>query len=158
VERIVAAGTPGFLTDLEVLLSLGLDAEVQVSPGTWIYWDSICEEKLPGLFTFAALLLAKVMDVPGDDLLTLDLGYKRWAFDHGPVSVFSAPGLEFVSASEEHTVLRARDGGRRPGYGEPLLFAPRHVCPTVNLWESFTLVGPHGEVEAESLPVSARNR
>ena len=39
-----------------------------------------------------------------------------------------------------------------------VLIAPRHVCPTVNLWETFTLVGRDGRVEATSLDVSGRNR
>ena len=47
----------------------------------------------------------------------------------------------FVSASEEHTVLRCVDP-REVSFGDPILLAPRHVCSTVNLWESFTLIGP----------------
>jgi len=158
VERLVVGGTPAFIPDLRELVSRHrVDAQVDVSPGTWVYWDTHYERKMPGLFRFAALLLAQVMDTPGDDLVTLNLGHKRWSLDHGPLDLFNIPGAEVVLTSEEHTVLRCPPGAR-PGLLEPVLMAPKHVCPTVNLWESFTLIGPGGEVEAESVAVTARNR
>ena len=156
--RVVVGGSPGFLPDLEELyVRHRLDARVEVSPGTWIYWDTKYDGTLPDHFEIAAVVLGRVMDVPAADRITLDLGHKRWSIDQGPVERFSRGGLEFVSATEEHTVLRVLEGAP-PAYGDSLLLAPRHVCPTVNLWESFTLIGPGGEVEAEALPVTARNR
>ncbi|HVR75527.1 MAG TPA: alanine racemase [Planctomycetota bacterium] len=156
--RIVTGGTPGFLLDLqEIVLHHRLDAEVEVSPGTWVYWDTNYDAKMPGAFRFAALLLAEVMDVPSGGLATLNLGYKRWGADQGPVTRFSAPGLEVVSASEEHTVVRQLDGPRLT-FGDRLFIVPRHVCSTVNLWDTFTLVGSEGRIEEVSLPVSGRNR
>ncbi len=160
VPLLVAGGTPGFLADLEILAARAPGgARVEVSPGTWIYWDTNYETLLPGLFDFAALVFCRVMDRPGDDLVTLDLGHKRWAIDSGPVTLFSEPGLEVVATNEEHTVLR-RTGESRHALevGDPLLIAPRHVCSTVNLWESFTLIGAEGEVEMESVAVDGRNR
>jgi hypothetical protein len=32
------------------------------------------------------------------------------------------------------------------------------VCPTVNLWEHFAVIGPDGRVEIAESPVDARNR
>jgi D-serine deaminase-like pyridoxal phosphate-dependent protein len=158
VERIVAGGTPAFLHDLAELVNRHrVGAEVHVSPGTWIYWDSNYEAKMPGLFEYAALILAQVMDLPGDGLATLNLGHKRWAIDQGPVQVFSEPGVEVASTSEEHTVLRLTPG-KRLEIGDRVLIVPRHVCSTVNLWERFTVIGGDGRVEEEDLPVSARNR
>src|SRR5688572_10810912 len=156
-ERVVVAGTPPFLQDLEELAKRHrLDADIKVSPGTWVYWDTGYDRILPGLFRMAALVLAQVIDLPGEDLVTLNAGHKRWAIDQGPVEAFSAQGLEFASASEEHTVLRAR--GQRPPLEARIFLAPRHVCPTVNAWETFTWVGMDGRVEAAAEPVSARNR
>jgi D-serine deaminase-like pyridoxal phosphate-dependent protein len=158
VERIVVGGTPGFLPDLrELVVRHRVDADVKVSPGTWIYWDSAYEKLLPDTFACAALVLAQVIDAPADDLVTLNVGYKRWAIDQGPVESFSAPGLEVVATSEEHTVLRT-GAEARLAIEDRVLIAPRHVCPTVNLWETFTLVGRDGRVEAASMPVSGRNR
>ena len=157
VERIVVGGTPGFLLDLhELVRHHRVEAEVLVSPGTWVYWDTNYEKKMPGMFEFAALVLAQVMDLPGEGLATLNLGYKRWGADQGPIELFSVPGLQVLSSSEEHTVLRCSE--KRPSLGERVLIVPRHVCSTVNLWETFTVVDEHGCVEASSVPVTGRNR
>ena len=135
---VTVAGTPPFIEDLDELTRVHkIDAHVEVSPGTWIYWDTGYDRILPDKFKLAALVLAQVMDCPGNDLITLNLGYKRWAIDGGPVELFSIPGLEFVSANEEHTVLRRTASAPEVKVGDPILIAPRHICPTVNLWESF---------------------
>ena len=90
VERIVVGGSPGFIPDLrELVVRHRVDAQVDVSPGTWVYWDSNYAAKMPGMFEIAALVLAQVMDLPGDGLATLNLGYKRWSIDQGPVQLFS---------------------------------------------------------------------
>ncbi len=158
VERIVTGGSPAFLPDLrELVVRHKVDAEIDVSPGTWIYWDSNYEAKMPGLFRCAAVLLAQVMDRPAPDLATLNLGHKRWAIDHGPVTAFSLPGVEVVSTSEEHTVLRL-PAGVNAELEDYVQFVPRHVCPTVNLWETFTIVGPGGKIETLAEPVTGRNR
>src|SRR5437667_231626 len=83
-----AGGSPGFLFDLgELLVRHKVDAETQVSPGSWVYWDTGYARKMPGLFDFAALILAQVMDFPGEGLITLNLGYKRWGADQGPIEL-----------------------------------------------------------------------
>lgn len=156
-HRIITAGSPGFIPLLrEFKRKHKTDAEVLVSPGTWVYWDSNYDGRMPGLFSVAAVLLGRVMDLPSDGLVTLNLGHKRWSIDQGPPQYFSEPGLEFVAATEEHTVLRT-NGEANLQFNDPVLFAPRHVCPTINLWDSFSLVGRDGVVESE-LPVTARNR
>jgi D-serine deaminase-like pyridoxal phosphate-dependent protein len=98
------------------------------------------------------------MDRPGQDRVVLDLGHKRWAIDSGPLESFSVEGLEVLATSEEHTVLSARGEARGLKVGDSLLLVPRHVCPTVNLWEDFSVIGPGGEVEIASSPVDGRNR
>ncbi|MGH7491350.1 MAG: alanine racemase [bacterium] len=158
VPRIMAAGSPAYRFDLEILLQESpAETLVQVSPGTWILWDSDYEELSPGEFEIAAVILAQVMDVNDLNLVTLNLGHKRWAAERGPVQVFSRPNLKVVSFSEEHTVL-SHPADERFEVGEYVLIAPRHVCPTVNLYEDFTLLGPGGEIERVSSPVDGRNR
>lgn len=156
-ERVVVAGTPAFREDLEEILRLDLGVKVEVSPGTFVFHDSKYEGVMPGLFRFAALVLSRVMDLPRDDRVTLDLGHKRWGIDQGPIEVLGVPGLEFVSASEEHTVLRRGPDAPELGLGAPVWIVPRHVCPTVNLFEWYTFVRSDGSIE-ERVPVDARNR
>ncbi|HLU49191.1 MAG TPA: alanine racemase, partial [Planctomycetota bacterium] len=156
-ERVVVAGTPAWREDLRELLRIGLDVAVELSPGTFVFHDSKYEGILPGEFRFAALVFARVMDLPGDDRITLDLGHKRWAMDQGPIETTDVPGLEFISASEEHTVFRRGPDAPALRIGDPVWLVPRHVCPTVNLWDSYTFVREDGSIE-ENVAVDARNR
>ena len=158
VPLVVAAGSPAFLPDLRALLAAAPESEIEVSPGTWIYWDTNYDRLMPGMFRFAALILARVMDRPGKDRVTLDLGHKRWAIDSGPIERFSVNDLEVIKASEEHTVLKTGGAARALLIGDPVLFVPRHICSTVNLWEEFSIVGPTGEIELPHCPVDGRNR
>jgi D-serine deaminase-like pyridoxal phosphate-dependent protein len=158
VQRVIAAGSPAYRFDLEMLLQeTPTETLVQVSPGTWILWDSDYEALTPGEFEIAAVILTQVIDVNGPNRFTLNLGHKRWAAERGPVQLFSRPNLKVVSYSEEHTVLE-HPAEERFEVGDHILIAPRHVCPTVNLYEDFTLIGPSGEIEIASSPVDGRNR
>jgi D-serine deaminase-like pyridoxal phosphate-dependent protein len=157
VEKVMAAGSPSFQLDLIYLFnSLQNNVEIYISPGTWIYWDSKYDSILPNKFEFAALVLAQVMDV-GNNRITLNLGHKRWASDQGGIELFSQEGLNLKSFSEEHTVLSTNKSSQYK-IGDYILIVPRHVCPTVNLYENFTLIGKDGEIENLSTPIDARNR
>ncbi len=157
VPRIIVAGSPAFRLDLEILLpAVEDDTLVQVSPGTWIFWDSNYEALTPGEFEIAAVILAQVIEA-GQGRLTLNLGHKRWAADSGPIELFSRPGLRVLSFSEEHTVLQ-QEGSDDIKIGDYILLSPRHVCPTVNLFADFAVIGPHGEIEVLHSPVDGRNR
>jgi D-serine deaminase-like pyridoxal phosphate-dependent protein len=157
IKKIMVAGSPGFQSDLEILYETLKDkVEIIVSPGTWIYWDSKYDNILPRKFEFAAFVLAQVMDI-GENQITLNLGHKRWAADQGGIHLFSEPDLKLKSFSEEHTVLTTNKSSQYK-IGDYILIVPRHVCPTVNLYENFTLIGNDGVIENPSIPVDARNR
>jgi len=157
IKKIMVAGSPGFHSDLEILYEALKDkVEIIVSPGTWIYWDSKYDTILPRKFEFAAFVLAQVMDI-GESQITLNLGHKRWAADQGGIHLFSKPEVNLKSFSEEHTVLSTNKSSQY-NLGDYILIVPRHVCPTVNLYEKFTLIGNDGEIENLSLPIEARNR
>ncbi len=158
VERIIVAGSPTFQLDLEILVREVKEGPlVQVSPGTWILWDSNYEKMMPGNFEIAALILAQVMDVGSDNRITLNLGHKRWAAESGKVELFSYPNMKVISVSEEHTVLE-HPAEEKFEIGDYVLISPRHVCPTVNLYEDFTLIDSEGEIKIMSSPVDGRNR
>lgn len=158
VERIVVAGSPTFELDLKILVrEIKNGPLVQVSPGTWIFWDSNYEKLTPGKFEIAALILAQVMDVGSGNRITLNLGHKRWAAESGRIELFSRPGLRVVSFSEEHTVLE-HPAEEKFEVGDYVLIAPRHVCPTVNLYEDFSVIDDEGKIAIPSSPVDGRNR
>lgn len=157
VPKIMVAGSPSFRTDFEILYkNLKNEVEIIVSPGTWIYWDSEYENIAPGEFEFAALILAQVMDI-GENQITLNLGHKRWAADQGEIQIFSKPDLKLKSFSEEHTVFFTNNISDYR-IGDYILLVPRHVCPSINLYEYFSLIGRDGIIEEIMIPINARNR
>jgi len=156
VPMTIVSGTPGFLLDAEILKDASLPSKVYYSPGTWVYFDTQSREMLPDTFELAALILAQVIDRPTAHTATLNLGHKRWAVDQGPIEAFSEPGMKAESWSEEHTVVSGPTVGSLD-IGDYLLIAPRHVCPTVNLWEHFVVVDSSGHIERTAEPVDARN-
>jgi D-serine deaminase-like pyridoxal phosphate-dependent protein len=157
VPKLMMGGTPSFLTDHECLSDLTPDTEVILSPGTWVYFDTMGHAIIPDTFEPAAIIFAQVMDRPGADTAVLNLGYKRWAIDQGAIEGFSVPGMKALGWSEEHTVVSVPEG-ETVDIGDYLLIVPRHVCSTVNLYEHFTIIGPGGEAEIRDCPIEARNR
>lgn len=157
VPKVIVAGSPSFKVDFEILYpAIQNQTLLQVSPGTWIYWDSQYDNILPGEFEFATLILAQVIEVK-ENQITLNLGHKRWAADQGKLQLFSESELEVISFSEEHTVLKTNNV-KKYHTGDYILIVPRHICPTVNLYENFTLINENGEIEIESVPIDGRNR
>ena len=157
VPKLMMGGTPSFLTDLEYLSSINLDTEIILSPGTWVFFDTKDAAILPNTFDVAACVLAQVMDRPDSTVATVNLGYKRWSLDQGPVEGFSVDGMRALSWSEEHTVVSVPKGAE-VNIGDYVLIAPKHVCSTINLWEHFDVINSEGEVEIRNCPVDARNR
>jgi len=143
VRELVTSGTPTFREALAspALATLHGTAH-RVSPGTVVLHDLRSEEEVEGLgLCPAALVLSRVVSHPRPDVVTCDAGSKSIAAEAGDpcAAALGHPGLEATTPSEEHLPLRVREGDP-PARGTPLLLAPRHVCPTVNLAERAVLV------------------
>lgn len=113
-------------------------ANVQCSPGTFIYWDKgysdLCAEQF---FLPAAVLVTRIISLPFTNKITTDLGHKSVAAENEinkRVFFLNAEALTPVGQSEEHLVLEAK-----PGHsfivGKVLYGLPYHICPTVALYE-----------------------
>ena len=119
---------------------------VECSPGTFVYWDKGYEDMLAEQsFLPAALVVTRVISLPGDTTLCLDLGHKSIAAERElkeRVYFLNAPELITVAQSEEHLVVEA---GKDHQYkiGEVLYGLPYHVCPTVALYESAVTIEQH---------------
>jgi len=68
--------------------------------------------------------------------------------------VVGHPELMPVKPSEEHLPLNLKEEKRRPQVGQALYLLPRHVCPTVNNFDSALVVRNGQIVSVEN--VSAR--
>ena len=116
---------------------------VECSPGTFVYWDKNYRDMLAEQpFQPAALVMTRVISLPGPTTLCLDLGHKSIAAESElskRIAFLNAPELRPVGQSEEHLVVEAGEGH---GYrvGDVLYGLPYHICPTCALYErAFTV-------------------
>ncbi len=156
VKKTVVAGTPSFLHDAEYFADKSPQTDLYVSPGTWVYFDTVSHDMMPNTFDIAAVILSQVMDKPTADTATLNIGHKRWAVDQGAIDTFSVPGMQATHWNEEHTVVRVPKD-QHLNIGDYVLLAPRHVCSTVNLWEYFGIIDAYGTIVSTNTRVDARN-
>lgn len=141
---IIAGGTPTFSIHCK-------RKNIECSPGTFIYWDKgyqdLCKEQA---FLPAALVVTRVISIPGSNRICLDLGHKSIASEGEltkRVYFLNAPDFEAVGHSEEHLVVHAPSAHSfKPG--DVLYGLPFHVCPTIALYErAYTI--ENGDISGE---------
>ena len=141
VPFVVSSGTKGFdATDR-------VDGVTEVSPGTWIFWDTGYGESLTFPFNWAALVVSRVISTPADDLITLDAGNKGINPDvQAPhFRALNLDGeLEFLVRNEEHQLIRLEPGVKRPNVGDVIYLVPKHVCTTVNMYDEAYVIDNEG--------------
>lgn len=154
VPEVVASGTGSF----DILIATG-EPSLRVSPGTTTLSDAGTLRTFPDLpFVPAALLLTRVISQTGPSRLTLDLGHKAVSADP-PLALRATfptlPDARIISMHEEHAVIETGEA-HRFRLGDPLPAIPGHVCPTVALHHSASIV-ENGNTVGE-WTVAARNR
>jgi D-serine deaminase-like pyridoxal phosphate-dependent protein len=137
-------------------------AVTEERPGTYVYGDRM--QVLLGTCTGAEVALfvaATVVSnaVPGR--IVIDSGAKAltkdradWLEGHGAIPAL--PGAVIRSLYDYHAVVEVPDGMARPSVGEVLAVVPNHVCPVVDLVDSF-VVSRGGRLVGH-WPVDARGR
>ncbi|SDD21050.1 D-serine deaminase, pyridoxal phosphate-dependent [Mucilaginibacter pineti] len=133
---IVAGGSPTFPVHAK-------REAIECSPGTFVYWDKGYQLATPDQeFLPAALIVARVISLPGATKLCLDVGHKSVSAENElakRIYFLNAPELIPVSQSEEHLVVEAGKGHTYK-IGDVLYGIPHHVCPTVALYERAYLI------------------
>ncbi|SEO96313.1 D-serine deaminase, pyridoxal phosphate-dependent [Mucilaginibacter gossypiicola] len=128
---IVAGGSPTFPIHAK-------RKYVECSPGTFVYWDKGYQVEMPEQgFLPAALVVTRVISIPGPTKLCLDVGHKSVSAENElskRIYFLNAPGLYPVSQSEEHLVVEA-GANHKYNVGDVLYGIPHHICPTVALYE-----------------------
>jgi D-serine deaminase-like pyridoxal phosphate-dependent protein len=117
--------------------------DVECSPGTFVYWDQNNIRHCPEQpFLPAVLLVARIISLPAPGKICIDLGHKSVAAEKeitNRVTFLNAPGFTAVSQSEEHLVVSVTEPHQwQPG--DVLYGLPSHICPTVALYESMTVI------------------
>ncbi len=163
VPEVVTAGTPTFPCSIAYEGFHGAGLVHRVSPGTMVYCDATSLAQLPAEYGYApaALVLTRVVSRPHDGIITCDAGHKAVSADAGvPTCVVAGhPELTPLAPSEEHLPMALNTAHREtkvPQVGEALYLIPRHVCPTVNNFDSALLVEDGQIVAVEK--VTARGR
>jgi len=151
VPGVVAGGTPTFPFHAQ-------HTDHECSPGTTLLWDFGYRDKFPDLdYQNAAVLLARIISKPGGDSITLDLGHKSVAAEnpHPRVQFIGLDDAEPVVHSEEHLTLRTARAAEFK-VGDCLYGIPRHICPTVALYDRAHVIRS-GKL-AGQWPITARAR
>ena len=160
VQEIITSGTPTFPSSLAHEGLRRGNFIHRVSPGTVVYCDASSLQQLPSDYGYraAALVLTRVVSHPHKGIVTCDAGHKTVSADAGVPTcvVVGHPELTPLSPSEEHLPLAVHEDAIAPRVGEALYLLPRHVCPTVNNFDS-ALLARNGHIESVE-PVSARGR
>lgn len=160
VPEVITAGTPTLFSSLSYEPFRGNRFVHRVSPGTIVYCDATSLSQIPGEYGYrpAVLILTRVVSRPQAGTVTCDAGHKAVSADAGVPTclVVGHPELRPLSPSEEHLPLALEDRTASLEVGEPLYLLPRHVCPTVNNFDSALLVADGGIQSVEK--VSARGR
>ncbi|RBQ05516.1 D-TA family PLP-dependent enzyme [Pedobacter miscanthi] len=144
---IIAGGTPTFTI-------YNTQSTFDCSPGTFALWDKGYQEAFEEQpFNTAALLVSRIVSLPGNSLICCDLGHKAVAAEKPldkRVVFLNAPELIPVSQSEEHLVL---DAGENHSYqiGDILYGLPYHICPTVALYENALAVSENNPSQTWSI-------
>jgi D-serine deaminase-like pyridoxal phosphate-dependent protein len=134
--QIIAGGSPTFP------IHARRAAEIQCSPGTFVYWDKGYGDQFPDQpFEPAALVVTRVISLRGQTRLCLDLGHKSISAENEiskRVGFINGPELTPFGQSEEHLVVDAKDGSspsRNFKIGDVFYGVPYHICPTVALYD-----------------------
>ena len=135
---IIAGGTPGFPI-------YAAETDFECSPGTFALWDDGYQQAFQEQqFDPAALVISRIVSLPGEDLICTDLGHKAVAAENmlsKRIRFLNAPELLPISQSEEHLVLKVAKNHKYK-IGDILYGLPYHICPTVALYDYAVNVQP----------------
>ncbi len=133
---VIAGGSPTFTVHAK-------RPGVYCSPGTCLLWDwGYGDRFLDQPFQYAALLATRIISKPSPGIVTIDLGHKAVAAEN-PIDrrfrILNLEDYEVLSQSEEHGVLRVANW-ESLRVGDLFYAVPYHICPTVALHETVTVV------------------
>lgn len=151
VMDIVVGGSPSFPVH-------ALRGTVNVAPGTTLLWDARYGELFPYMnFQMAAVLFTRIISKPAQNILCFDIGHKSIApeMNFPRVQFLNLPDSEQISQSEEHLVVKVRDGSLYE-VGDGFYALPMHVCPTVAKYETLQVVKNDSIID--EWKVAARNQ
>lgn len=149
--KVVVGGTPTFPIHAK-------RKDVETSPGTTLLWDWHYGSSFEDMsFSFAAILLTRIVSKPAEGLICIDLGHKAVASEmpHPRIKILNAENYEVLSHNEEHMVIRT-PRATTMSVGDILYCVPYHICPTVDRYDKVSVV--RNRYVTEQWNVQARKR
>ncbi|HEY2819481.1 MAG TPA: alanine racemase [Candidatus Acidoferrum sp.] len=160
VAEVITAGTPTFPASLAYPGFRDASFVHRISPGTIVYCDATTFAQLPAAYGYkpAVLVAARVVSHPRPTIVTCDGGHKAVSADTGVPTCVALGHAELtgIGPSEEHLPFTVKEGAEPPPVGEVLYLLPRHICPTVNLFNDALIIRGGAIESVES--VTARGR
>lgn len=154
---ITGSGTGSFAIDIE----LGTFTELQV--GSYIFGDVEYNaiDYAPGAerpYRNSLYILARVVSANQDGFVTVDAGSKSISMDGpAPQIVAGCPaGTQWGRFGDEFSKLILPEGAEPLERGDLVLAVVPHCDPTINMFDSYTVVTDSGVVQ--TWPVDARGR
>jgi D-serine deaminase-like pyridoxal phosphate-dependent protein len=161
VGEVITSGTPAFAC---AMTFAGFDQGGfihRASPGTVIFNDMSSLAQMPEEFGYqaAAVVIATVVSHPLERRITCNAGHKAVSADAGvpTCAVIGWPGLNPLKPSEEHLPIDVAEGDA-PAIGDLLYLLPRHICPSVNLFDEALMVRDGGVVGVEAIAARGHER
>jgi len=149
--QMVVGGTPSFPIHAR-------RTNCECSPGTFVFWDWGYKHNFSDMpFEYAALLICRIISIIDRQHVCVDLGHKSVAAESPLPRVYflNVPEAKPVAQSEEHLVLEVPDS-RVFSIGQVFYGTPKHICPTVALYEKAFVV-ENGKM-SDNWNVIGRNR
>jgi D-serine deaminase-like pyridoxal phosphate-dependent protein len=154
VKTISAGATPTMLT-------AATRPVTEIRAGTYVLGDR--QQWVLGAIPAEGCAVAVAATVVSvfDDRVVLDAGAKALTKDRaewleGYGAVVGYPELAIDRLNDYHGVVPAPPGVPRPRLGEVIAVIPNHICPVIDLVDTFIAVAADGT--AEVWPVDARGR
>ncbi|MEK6719724.1 MAG: alanine racemase [Chloroflexota bacterium] len=154
-EVVSAGSTP-------TMIEAAADLVTEIRAGTYVFGDRqqavLGSIRLDDVALHVAATVVS-MAVPGH--VVIDAGAKTLTKDRAPYLeghglVRAYPNAVIERVNDYHGIVRIPSGTPAPHLGEIVAIAPNHVCPVVDLFDSFVAV--RGETVIGTWPVDARGR
>ena len=108
----------------------------EIQPGTYVFMDHHYAPMLPE-FEITLTILTTIISKPIKRMATLDMGSKSVYYDGYPKFIESRK-IKVQVLTEEHCQVTYR--GINLEIADKIQAIPAHVCPTVNLYNYFTVI------------------
>lgn len=115
----------------------------EIQPGSYVFMDADYGKNQwcgDAQWRHSLFIASTIMSTAKRGLAVCDVGLKSVAVDSGLPTVYADDRFSYVSANDEHGILRLDPNDANDHLGERLLLVPGHCDPTANLYEHYVCI------------------